>query len=116
MDVRTIKVNREAPNITVVEGVKLPDFEELEREMREEKEQTLNHLRDVACAARKARTAYVTLAEVAEVVGIHKSNIRKMIRKRGLGHSYGRVANSSQRQMILTKEEAEAIIQEYFSG
>lgn len=114
MDGRTIEVAQKTPNITVIEGVKLPDFEQLEREMREEKEQMLGHLRDVACAARKARTAYVTLAEVAEVVGIHKSNIRKMIRKRGLSHSYGRVANSSQRQMIFTKEEAEAIIQEYY--
>ena len=98
------------------EWLKLPDFAELEREMREEREQTLSYLHDVACTARKARTAYVTLAEVAEVVGIHKSNIRKMIRKRELPHSYGRVASSSQRQMIFTKEEAEVIIQGYFSG
>lgn len=116
MEVRTIAITREATDITVVEGVKLPDFEQLEREMREERAQTISHLHDVACTARKARTAYVTLAEVAKVVGIHKSNIRKMVRKRGLQYSYGRVEGSAQKQMIFTKEEAEVIIQEYFSG
>jgi len=94
----------------------MPDFAELEREMREEKEQTLSHLRDVACAARKARMIYVSLGELAEVVGIHKSNLGKMVREKKLPHSYGRVPNSNQKQIIFTKEEAEAIIQGYFSG
>jgi hypothetical protein len=116
METRTVAITRAATGITVVEGVVLPDFEQLEREAREEKEQTLEHLRDVACTAQRARTAYVTLAEVAEIVGVHKSNVRKMVRKRGLGHSYGRMADSSQKQMIFTKEEAEVIIQEYFGG
>ena len=113
---RTLEITQQTPNITVIEGVTLPDFEQLEREAREEKEQTLEHLRGVAHSARMAQTTYVTLTEVAKVIGIHKSNIRKMVRKRGLPHSYGRVLSSPQNQMIFTKEEAEAIIQGYFSG
>lgn len=116
MDGRTLEVTQETPNITVIEGLKLPDFEQLEREAREEKEQILEHLHDVAWVARQARTAYVTLGELAEVAGVHKSNVGKLVRKKGLAHSYGRVSASSQKQMIFTKEEAEAIIQEYFSG
>lgn len=116
MEPRNIEVKRAATHITVIEGVKLPDFEQLEREMREERTQTLEHLRDFAHTTQKSRTAYVTLAEVADIVGIDKSNIRKMVKKKNLPHSYGRMPDCTQRQMIFTKEEAEAIIQEYFSG
>ena len=116
METRTVAITRAATDITVVEGVVLPDFEQLEREAREEKEQTLEHLRGVAHSARAARTTYVTLGELAKVVGVDKSNLAKAIKKRGQGYSYGRVPSSPQNQMIFTKEEAEVIIQGYFSG
>lgn len=116
MDGRTLEVTQKTPNITVIEGVTLPDFEQLEREAREEKEQTLEHLRGVAHSARLAQTTYVTLGELADVVGVHKSSLGKLVRKEKLSHSYGRVPSSPQNQMLFTKEEAEAIIQDYFSG
>jgi len=118
MEARNIEITRGATDLTVIEGLKMPDFAELEKERKEEKREMLAGLRGLADGARRASSSgIVTLHELCEILGVDRSGLRKHIKKRGLPHDYMRAPDATgtwQRQMIFTKEEAEQIIRGYY--
>lgn len=120
METRTIAITRAAPNITMIEGLKLPNFAELEKERKEEKREMLEGLRGLADGVKHASSSgIVTLQELAEVLAVDRSSLRKHIKNNEMPHDYMRAPDAKgtwQRQMVFTKEEAEQIIQAYFSG
>ena len=120
MEAQTIEVTYERTPVDVVEGLKMPDFAELEKERKEEKREMLEGLRGLADGAKRASSSgIVTIRELCEVLDVDRSWLGKYIKKNDLPHDHMRVPDSAgkrQRQMVFTKTEAEIIIQAYFSG
>lgn len=78
---------------------------------------TLEYLRGVAQDARAFQNA-ITLTELADIMALSKSGVVNYLKRMDAPCNYKYISHGTQRQKhrIFTKEEAEQIIREYFSG